>query len=63
MNRCADETKKNTLYMTTSEVRDVVEHNKERVKIINTGVKAFAKCENKGASCDFRLAQVRRFTD
>ena len=30
----------------------------EKVKIINTGVKAFVKCENKGATCDFRLAQV-----
>lgn len=57
LTRCADETKKNNIYMTTAGVRDVVEHNKEKVKIINTGVKAFAKCENKGATCDFRLAQ------
>ena len=35
----------------------IMELNKERVKIINTGVKAFARCENKGATCDFRLAQ------
>ena len=72
LTRCADETKKNNLYLTTEEVREVVEANKERVKIINTGVKAFARyvppeceqkvsltdrCENKGATCDFRLAQ------
>ena len=31
--------------------------NDDRLKIINTGVKAFTKCENKGATCDFRLAQ------
>lgn len=75
LTRCADETKKNNLYLTTEGVREVVEANKERVKIINTGVKAFARfvhqisfgakfnvsltdrCENKGATCDFRLAQ------
>ena len=73
LTRCADETKKNNMYLTTEGVREVVEANKERVKIINTGVKAFARfdqhtspntsifdylrCENKGATCDFRLAQ------
>ena len=43
LTRCADETKKNNLYLTTEGVREVVEANKERVKIINTGVKAFAR--------------------
>merc|ERR1719342_248730 len=57
LTRCADETKKNNLYLTTEGVKEVIEANKERVKIINTGVKAFARCENKGATCDFRLAQ------
>jgi len=57
LTRCADETKKNNLYLTTVGVRDIVENNKEKVKIINTGVKAFSKCPNKGAICDFRLAQ------
>ena len=26
-------------------------------KIFNTGVKAFTRCENKGAGCDYRIAQ------
>ena len=43
LTRCADETKKNNMYLTTEGVREVVEANKERVKIINTGVKAFAR--------------------
>ena len=40
-------------------MRNVVESNCEReaVKIVNTGVKAFCKAENKGATCPFRLAQ------
>ena len=47
MTRCADETKKNNLYLTTEGVREVVEANKERVKIINTGVKAFARFDHR----------------
>ena len=37
LTRCADETKKNNLYLTTEGVREVVEANKERVKIICSG--------------------------
>jgi len=50
-------TKFRTLYYTTEIVRDIVKSNEEKVKIINTGVKAFTRCENKGAVCPFRLAQ------
>ncbi len=59
LTRCRDATKKNSLYFTSHLVRDVVKCNSDRdaLKIINTGVKAFVKCENKGATCDFRLAQ------
>ena len=46
LTRCADETKKNNMYLTTEGVREVVEANKERVKIINTGVKAFARFDH-----------------
>jgi hypothetical protein len=54
LTRCKDVTKKNSLYFTSMLVRDIVTSNVERVKIINTGVKAFCKCENKGADCNFR---------
>jgi tRNA (cytosine34-C5)-methyltransferase len=57
LTRCKDISKKNSLYYTSETVRDIVHSNGDRVKIINTGVKAFSKCENKGATCDFRLAQ------
>ena len=54
LTRCKDTTKKNSLYYTSEIVRDIIQSNGDRVKIINTGVKAFTRCENKGASCDFR---------
>jgi len=58
LTRCKDaDMKKINLYFTTLPVRSIVENNKERVKIINTGVKAFTRCDNKGSECDFRIAQ------
>ena len=36
-------------YFTTEQVREVVETNEERLRLINTGVKAFIKCDNKGS--------------
>ena len=61
LTRCKDTTKKNSLYYTSRIVRDIILSNDDRLKIINTGVKAFTKCENKGATCDFRLAQEGMF--
>ncbi len=52
--RCSDETKRNNLYFSTLLVRRILEENIGRVKIINTGVKGFTKCENKGTTCTFR---------
>merc|ERR1719309_121673 len=57
LTRCQDKSKKNNLYFTNSLVKDVGVNNHERIKIINTGVKAFARCENKGSTNEFRLAQ------
>ena len=54
LTRCKDLTKKNTLYFTSKLVRNLITSNTDRVKIINAGVKSFAKCENKGATCTFR---------
>ena len=50
-------TRKNNIYFTTEKVRLLVENNADRVKIINTGVKAFARADNKGSDCDYRIAQ------
>jgi len=57
LTRCKDRNIKNNLYFTSQLVRNIVMNNEDRVKIINTGVKAFARCENKGADCIYRLAQ------
>ena len=56
LTRCAGDSKKDGVYFTTERVRQVMENNVDRVKVINTGVKAFARCENKGATCDYRIA-------
>merc|ERR1711970_407874 len=63
LTRCLDESKKHGVYFTSEKVREVMENNVDRVKIINTGVKAFVRCENKGASCDYRVAQEGRKED
>lgn len=34
-----------------------MENNDDCVKNINTGVKIFARCENKGAGCDYSIVQ------
>ena len=36
-------------YFITEQVREVVETNEERLRLINTGVKAFIKCDDKGS--------------
>ncbi|KAK7075924.1 tRNA (cytosine(34)-C(5))-methyltransferase [Halocaridina rubra] len=51
------EGKKRNIYFTNELVKDIVQLNQEYVKIINTGVKVLVRSDNKGAPCDFRLAQ------
>jgi len=57
LTRCLEECKKKHIYFTNSLIKQIVENNKERVKIINTGVKAFTRADTKGSRCDYRLAQ------
>lgn len=54
--RCLGRKKKN-IYYTSPEIRDVVISNEDQIKLINTGVKTFVRCDNKNANCTFRLAQ------
>lgn len=51
------EGKKRNIYFTNSLVKDIVQLNQDYIKIINTGVKVLVRSDNKGATCDFRLAQ------
>ena len=56
MTRCEQGKKKN-VYLCSPAVRDLISANQERVKVINSGVKVFARCDNKQTPCGFRLAQ------
>ena len=56
LTRCKEGKKKN-IYLTSPQVRDLVLKNANRIKIINTGVKTFARCDMKDMKCSFRLAQ------
>lgn len=48
--------KKKNIYFCSEAVKHVVQANEQNIKIINTGVKAFARCDNRNMSCEFRLA-------
>ncbi|VVC46159.1 Hypothetical protein CINCED_3A003626 [Cinara cedri] len=56
LTRCSVGKKKN-IYFTSPSIRDIVRNNQEKIKIINTGVKTFVRCDNKSMGCNFRLAQ------
>ncbi|XP_059469465.1 tRNA (cytosine(34)-C(5))-methyltransferase [Neocloeon triangulifer] len=51
------EGKKKNIYMTNEAVREIVSQNQEKLKIINTGIKVFARCSNLEMKCEYRLAQ------
>ncbi|XP_034826099.1 tRNA (cytosine(34)-C(5))-methyltransferase [Maniola hyperantus] len=49
--------KKKNIYMVSPTVKDIVQKNENNIKIINTGVKTFVRCDNKNMTCPFRLSQ------
>lgn len=49
--------KKKNIYLVSPIVKDVVAKNETTIKIINTGVKTFVRCDNKNMVCPFRLSQ------
>lgn len=49
--------KKKNIYLVSPLVQDVVLRNEANIKIINTGVKTFVRCDNKNMKCAFRLSQ------
>lgn len=48
--------KKKNIYLISNAVRDLVVQNQSVIKFINTGVKAFVRCDNKNMKCAFRIA-------
>ncbi|CAB0011107.1 unnamed protein product [Nesidiocoris tenuis] len=53
--------KKRHIYMTSPAVKVLVDLNQDKIKIINTGVKVFSRCDNKRMRCEFRLTQEGLF--
>ncbi|XP_034489569.1 tRNA (cytosine(34)-C(5))-methyltransferase [Drosophila innubila] len=56
LTRCQTERKKN-IYYCSEAIRDLVLNNEHNIKIINTGVKTFVRCENRHTLNPYRLAQ------
>ncbi|KAK9503672.1 hypothetical protein O3M35_010185 [Rhynocoris fuscipes] len=54
LTRCLIGKKKN-IYFTSPSIKDIVNHNQKKIKIINTGVKVFTRCGPKSSDCVFRL--------
>lgn len=56
LSRCHESRKRN-LYFVSEAVKEIVQENSDRVKIINTGVRMFCRSDNKDAKCPYRLTQ------
>lgn len=46
--------KKKNIYFCSEQVRDLLLCNENSIKIINTGVKTFVRCDNRNMRCAFR---------
>eukprot|EP00117_Sycon_ciliatum_P008936 scpid54740/ scgid11435/ tRNA (cytosine(34)-C(5))-methyltransferase; NOL1/NOP2/Sun domain family member 2 len=49
--------RKRAIYMTSSTISKLIPKNEDFVKVINTGVRVFARSTQAGAACDFRVVQ------
>jgi tRNA (cytosine34-C5)-methyltransferase len=54
------EARKKNVYLTSASVKDFLTNNEENIKVINTGIKVFIRCDGKNSSCEFRIAQEVR---
>lgn len=48
--------KKKNIYFCSEAVKKLVQANEDRIKVINMGVKVFARCDHRNMQCEFRLA-------
>lgn len=55
LTRCLIGKKKN-IYFCSPEVRSLIRNNEHSIKLINSGVKTFSRCDNRNMVCSFRLA-------
>ncbi|XP_071490543.1 RNA cytosine-C(5)-methyltransferase NSUN2-like [Diadema antillarum] len=49
--------KKRNLYLTNRLIKSILQHNEERLKVINSGVKILSRSSSDDVPCDFRLTQ------
>lgn len=55
LTRCETGKKKN-IYLCSPEIRSILKNNELNIKLINSGVKTFSRCDNRNMECSFRLA-------
>lgn len=55
LTRCHGGKKKN-IYFCSTEIREMLRNNENNIKLINSGVKTFSRCDNRNMECSFRLA-------
>ncbi|XP_064466937.1 RNA cytosine C(5)-methyltransferase NSUN2-like isoform X2 [Ornithodoros turicata] len=57
LGRCQQENKRN-IYLVSKAVKNIIETNSDKIKVINTGVRVFCRCEGKEElDCNFRFCQ------
>lgn len=57
LGRCEQENKRN-IYLVSRMVKNIIETNSDKIKVINTGVRVFCRCEGKEElACSFRFCQ------
>jgi tRNA (cytosine34-C5)-methyltransferase len=55
LTRCKVGKKKN-IYFVSDAIRQIIQNNENHIKLINSGVKTFSRCDNRNMICSFRLA-------
>lgn len=55
LTRCKVGKKKN-IYFCSPQIRSILKNNEHNIKLINSGVKTFSRCDNRNMSCSFRIA-------
>ncbi|CAN7991843.1 unnamed protein product, partial [Ixodes hexagonus] len=57
LGRCQQENKR-TIYLVSETVKNIIQTNGDKLKVINTGVRVFCRCEGKEEmACNFRICQ------
>lgn len=52
-----DSSKQRNLSVACSRIKDIIQHNERKIKIINCGLRVFSYCKESFSSCPYRLLQ------